>query len=80
MSDLIQHIFLLPVPFNMVVVIVAIVMLTGVVTSIAKQIRKYVCLRQELEFKRELVDRGMTADEIEQIVKARSPSQFDDIA
>lgn len=78
MSDLIQHIFLLPVPFNMVVVIVAIVMLTGVVTSIAKQIRKYVCLRQELEFKRELVDRGMTADEIEQIVKAQSPSRSDE--
>jgi hypothetical protein len=63
----------------MVVVIVAIVMVTGVITSIGKQIRKYACLRHEIEFKRELVDRGMTANEIEQIVKARSPSHLDDI-
>jgi hypothetical protein len=79
MSDLVQHIFALPAPFNMVVVIVAIVMVTGVITSIGKQIRKYACLRHEIEFKRELVDRGMTANEIEQIVKARSPSHLDDI-
>lgn len=78
MSDLIQHIFSLPVPFNMVVVIVALVMVSGIITSIGKQIRKYACLRHELEFKRELVDRGMTADEIEQIVKAKPASQFDE--
>jgi Na+/citrate or Na+/malate symporter len=78
MSDIIQHVFSLPVPFNMVVVIVAIVSATGVITGIVKQIRNYACLRNELDFKRELVDRGMTAEEIEQIVKARSPRQFDD--
>jgi hypothetical protein len=78
MSDFIQHVFSLPTPFNMVVVIVAIVMTTGIITSIAKQIRKYACLRHELEFKRELVDRGMSADEIEQIVKARSPGRLDE--
>jgi hypothetical protein len=78
MSDLIQHIFSLPAPFNMVVVIVAIVMVTGVITSIGKQIRKYACLRHELDFKRELVDRGMSADEIERIVKARSADRLDE--
>lgn len=77
-SDLIQHIFALPVPFNMVVVIVALVMASGIITSIGTQVRKYVCLRHELEFKRELVDRGMSADEIEQIVKARSPNRPDE--
>lgn len=76
MSDLIQHVFSLPTPFSMIVVIVALVMATGIITSIAKQIRKYTCLRQEIEFKRELVDRGMSADEIEKIVKARSPERL----
>ena len=78
MSDVIQNIFSLPTPFNMVVVIVALAMVSGVITSIAKQIRKYFCLREELEFKREMVDRGMTAEEIERIVKARTPSQLDE--
>jgi hypothetical protein len=78
MSDLIQHVFSLPAPFNMIVVIVAIVFASGIVTSIGKQIRKYACLRHELDFKRELVDRGMSADEIEQIVKARSPERLDE--
>ena len=78
MSYVIDRVFGLPLPFNMVVVIVAIVMISGIITSVSKQIRKYVCLRQELEFKREMVDRGMTADEIERIVNARSPSRLDE--
>ena len=41
MSDVIQNIFSLPTPFNMVVVIVALGMVSGIITSIAKQIRKY---------------------------------------
>jgi hypothetical protein len=72
MSEIVHNIFSLPVPFNMVVVIVAIVFASGIITSIGTQIRKYACLRHELEFKRELLDRGMTADEIERIVKAQS--------
>lgn len=75
MSDLVQHIFSLPTPFNMVVVIVAIVMTTGIITSIGKQIRKYACLRHELEFKRELVDRGMSVEEIERLLRAKSADQ-----
>jgi hypothetical protein len=62
----------------MVVIIVAIVFVSGIITSALKQVRKYVCLRQELEFKREMVDRGMTADEIERIVKVRSPERLDE--
>jgi len=44
----------------------------GVLTAIATQIRKYGTHRQDIEFKRELVDRGLGADEIERIVQARS--------
>lgn len=62
----------LPTPFNMVVIIVLIVSVSSILSSVAKQIRKYACHRQELDFKRELLDRGMQGDEIEQVVRARS--------
>jgi hypothetical protein len=78
MSSIIQQILAIPAPFNMIIVIIAIVSISGIITSIGKQIRKYACLRHELDFKREMVDRGMSVDEIEQLVKARSPSQNDD--
>lgn len=61
-----------PPPFNMVIYIMLIVCGSGVLTSMLKQIRKFACHRQELEFKRELLDRGMASDEIEQVVRARS--------
>jgi hypothetical protein len=43
----------------------------GVLGGIATQIRKYGCHRQDVDFKRELVDRGLSADEIERIIQAR---------
>ena len=60
-----------PPPFNMVVYIMLIICGSSVLSSVFKQIRKYACHRQELEFKRELLDRGMTVEEIEQVVRAR---------
>lgn len=65
---------------NWVVVIVLICVLSGVVTSFAKQVRKYVSHRHELEFKRDLVERGLTVDEIERIVAAKSSSTSRDTA
>lgn len=62
----------LPTPFNMVVLIVLICSVAGVLTGIATQIRKFVCYRQDIDFKRELLDRGLSADEIERILNARS--------
>lgn len=67
--DLMQNV---PPPFNMVVYIMLIICGSSVITSVFKQIRKYACHRQELEFKRELLDRGMTVDEVEQVVRARA--------
>ena len=71
MSSALQSITSIPAPFNMVVLITLIVMTASVVATIAKQVRKYASHRQELEFKRELLDRGMNADEIERVVRAR---------
>ena len=71
MLELFQAIVSIDTPFNMVVFIVLIGSVAGVLTGIATQIRKYGCHRQDIDFKRELVDRGLAADEIERIIQAR---------
>jgi hypothetical protein len=58
---------------NAVVLIVLIGAIAGVISSIAKQVRKFAVHRQELEFKRELIDRGMQPAEIERVVRAHNP-------
>lgn len=70
MITIIQSIISIPVPFNMVVLVVLLLSTAGVFGSLFKQVRKFACHRAELAFKRDLLDRGMTADEVEQIVRA----------
>ena len=65
------------VPFNMIVLIMLFGCAAGVLGTIATQIRKYGCHRQDIDFKRELVDRGLPAEEIERIVAAQ-PAPTDD--
>jgi hypothetical protein len=77
--DLIDKVLAIPVPFNMIIVIMAIIFGTGIITSVAKQVRKYLCLREELLFKREMIDRGMSPQEVEKLVKCKSPSQMSDV-
>jgi hypothetical protein len=60
----------MPAPFNMVVLIVIICTVAGVITSIAKETRKYFCHRSEMDLKREMLDRGMESREIEQVLRA----------
>ena len=62
----------MPVPFNMVVLIVIICTVAGVITAIAKETRKYFCHRDEMEFKREMLDRGIDPQEIERVMRART--------
>jgi len=70
--EIFKGILSIQTPFNMIVLIVLFGCVAGVLTGIAAQIRKYGCHRQDVDFKRELVDRGLSADEIERIIKARS--------
>jgi hypothetical protein len=44
----------------------------SLIAILAGHIRKYVCYRHELEFKRDLVERGLSIDEIERVVAAKS--------
>ena len=69
-TDLFKGIMDMPAPFNMVVLVVLIVFTAGIFTSLFKQIRKYACHRQDVELKRELVERGLSAEEIERILAA----------
>jgi hypothetical protein len=60
----------IPTPFNMIVLIALIAMIGGLIGGAAKQIRHWACHRQELELKRELVERGLSADEIVKVIEA----------
>ena len=78
MSEAIRSIIDIPVPFNMIVLVVLFGTAAGLIGTIAKQMRKWACHRQDMEFKRELLDRGMGVDEIERVVRARSPGSESD--
>ena len=57
--------------------IITIILIIGIVSlaeSVSKQIRRYAVHREELAFKRELLDRGLEIDEIERVVRAKSKS------
>jgi hypothetical protein len=56
----------------MVVLIVLIGSVAGVVATIVKEVRTYLCHRNEIELKREMVDRGMESEEIERVMSART--------
>jgi hypothetical protein len=72
MSTLLDSIMELPVPFNMVVLIVLIGSVAGVIGTIAKEVRKYLCHQNELELKREMIARGMEPQEIDQVLRANT--------
>jgi hypothetical protein len=70
MSEVFQSIMHMQAPFNMVVIVVMISCAAAVVKFITMEARKYGCHRQDIDFKRELVDRGLSAEEIEKILAA----------
>jgi hypothetical protein len=78
MSEFLHSITSIQVPFNMIVLVVLIGSTATVIGTIAKQLRRYACHRQELELKREMLERGMSAGEIEQVIRARGPGQKSD--
>lgn len=69
---------ILPLPFNFVVILMVIIFGAGLITSLMKQIRKFACHRDELEFKREMIDRGMSVEEVERLVLAKGANQLED--
>jgi len=72
MNDVFQMLFQGHQPWGMIITVVLIGCLTGVIMNITDEIRKYACHREDVQLKRELVERGLSVDEIERIVAART--------
>jgi hypothetical protein len=62
-------------PMNSILVIPLAFVALALIVAVASEIRKYACYRHELEFKRDLVERGLSIDEIERVVAAKSPTK-----
>jgi hypothetical protein len=71
MSSLFDSIVALPTPFDMVVLIVLIGSVAGVIATIAKEVRVYLCHRNEMELKREMLDLRMKPQDMEQVMQAK---------
>jgi hypothetical protein len=70
MSEFFHSILSMPSPFNMVVMVVLISCSAAVVKFVAMEIRRFGCHRQDIDFKREMVERGLSAEEIERVLAA----------
>jgi len=70
MMEFISTIVNITPPFNMIMIVVVVGCVTGVITTLLKEARKYACHRHDVELKRDLVERGLSVEEIERIVKA----------
>lgn len=66
-----------PPPFNVAVLIVAIIVVASTLCSTAWIIRAGIAHYLELQFKRDMIDRGFAPDEIERLVRARGESTSD---
>ena len=75
MSDLVELFKSLGPPWNMIVLVVLISCIASIFKAIAKQSRIYGNHRAEMNLKREMVERGLSAEEIERIVAAKSGTE-----
>jgi hypothetical protein len=72
LGTLLRILTVIPPPFNMVVLIVLIASIAGVLTAVSKNVREYFVHREELDLKREMIESGMSAEEIERVLLTRS--------
>jgi hypothetical protein len=75
MQDLVHSLLNTNSPFGMIVLVVLIGSAFGLVGTIAAQIRKFATHRADVQLKRELVERGLSVEEIERVVAAKSPRE-----
>jgi hypothetical protein len=72
MSQLVELFKGIGSPWNMIVLVMLISCMASVLKTIAKQSRAYGSHRAEMNLKREMVERGLSAEEIERIIAAKS--------
>ena len=68
----------LPLPFNFVILILIVIFTWLVIQTIVEQIGKYARQRQQDDLKRELLDRGLDANEVKTILEA-GPVETDQV-
>jgi hypothetical protein len=76
MRDFFQSLVNISPPFNMVVFVVLIASVVGLIGTLATQVRRYANHRADTQLKCDLVERGLSAEEIERIVAAKSPIEI----
>jgi hypothetical protein len=74
-ADFLHSLLNIQSPFNMIVLVVLIGSVVGLLSTIVVQVRLYAAHRADVQLKRELVERGLNADEIERVVAAKTPSE-----
>ena len=77
MSDILQPIVSLGSPFSALVLMALIAGIVGTITGVAAQIRKVVIHAADVRLKRDLVERGLSAEEIERVIGAKTTSRSD---
>lgn len=68
MMELIYSILRIPVPFNMIIVLVFLGVVGGTIKVITVEVRKYFVRQMELDLKRDMVERGFSPAEIMQVM------------
>jgi hypothetical protein len=74
MSELFQSILHLETPFNWLSLMGLSAFAFGTLAAIVKQVRKFASHAVELRFKRDLIERGLSVEEIERVLAASSRS------
>lgn len=74
MYEIIKQVLEVQEPFNMIIMVVFFGAAAGAVKAIATETRKYFTHRQDLEMKREMIDRGLSVEEIERVIRAGEAS------
>jgi hypothetical protein len=65
----------IPPPFNMIVLICLIGGVCTLLGTVASQVRIFANHRAEVQLKRDLVERGLSVDEIERVIRAKLPTE-----
>jgi len=59
-------------PFTMVFAVILVVCVASIVNTILSHLRQFAEHRDDLEFKREMVERGLSVEEIERLMQLNS--------
>ncbi|MEM9353666.1 MAG: hypothetical protein AAGA92_11690 [Planctomycetota bacterium] len=70
MSEFVESLNSMPMPFSFVIWLVLIILGGGAFSTVCKEVRRVVCRRFDVNLKRDLIDRGLEPEEVERLVAA----------